>query len=87
MHRYGFIHKDIKPANVFLSEQEDIKLGDLGTSREIETSQSAATNMGTKNYKAPEQWMEDFKRSTGKVDIWGVGCILYELITLKGLIE
>ena len=34
MHRKGFIHKDIKPANVFLTEQEDIKLGDFGISRE-----------------------------------------------------
>lgn len=75
------IHRDLKTANVFLCEDGSIKLGDFGLCRVLEQSTMAKTNVGTPLYMAPE--LLENKSYTEKVDIWSLGCIIYELCSLQ----
>mmetsp|Transcript_5619 Transcript_5619/g.4283 ORF Transcript_5619/g.4283 Transcript_5619/m.4283 type:complete len:138 (-) Transcript_5619:288-701(-) len=76
------LHRDIKPGNIFLDGQNNIKLGDFGLSRMLSVeSQYALSNVGTPYYMSPEQIHEE--RYNEKSDIWSAGCLLYEIITLR----
>jgi serine/threonine protein kinase len=91
----GFVHRDVKPANIFLSRKQNttvVKLGDLGLARPFLTKKREKRDMsrpeaGTENYKAPEQWeelAEEFGQCIGPpADIWQFGCVFLELVTLK----
>ena len=81
VHDRGFIHGDVKPANIFITSQGDIKLGDLGAVRFSNGlgTQNVVTNIGTPLYKAPEA-LYDNNRVTKKADIWGIGCVIFELL-------
>ena len=76
------MHRDIKPSNIFLDKKENVKLGDFGLSRIMgDESLFAFTHVGTPFYMSPEQISES--RYNEKSDIWSVGCILYELVSLR----
>ena len=76
LHKSNIIHRDIKCQNVFLTKFHTVKLGDLGASR-LMTANMQVTRVGTPLYLSPEmikQQPYDYK-----IDIWGLGCILYTL--------
>ena len=75
------VNRDLKPANVFLTDQSTIKVGDFGLCRLLEDNQIARTNVGTPLYMAPE--LLENRSYTEKVDIWSMGCILYEMCALQ----
>jgi NIMA (never in mitosis gene a)-related kinase len=76
------IHRDIKPGNVFLDAENNVKLGDFGLSRVVSMeSEYVATNVGTPYYMSPEQVEET--QYNEKTDIWSTGAVLYEIITLR----
>ncbi|CAL5975686.1 Kinase [Hexamita inflata] len=75
------VNRDLKPANVFLTDQKTIKVGDFGLCRLLEDNQIARTNVGTPLYMAPE--LLENKSYNEKVDIWSLGCILYEMCALQ----
>ena len=82
LHHKNIIHRDIKCLNIFLTDDNRIKIGDLGVSK-IVTSSSALqdTRVGTPLYLSPElvkQQPYDFK-----VDVWAIGCALYHLACLE----
>mmetsp|Transcript_15520 Transcript_15520/g.47319 ORF Transcript_15520/g.47319 Transcript_15520/m.47319 type:complete len:286 (-) Transcript_15520:574-1431(-) len=82
MHGQRVMHRDIKPANVFVMESGVLKLGDLGLGRYF----SSKTNMvhstvGTPFYMSPECIQGEYY--DWKSDIWSMGCLLYELATLR----
>ena len=81
-HNHGVIHRDLKPANLFLSKEGTVKLGDFGIAHDVETSDLTGDGMtvGTHAYMAPEQITGD-KNITGKVDLYALGCCLYEMLT------
>ena len=82
VHGRRVIHRDIKTQNIFLTGNNTIKIGDFGISKVLETTcQNANTVVGTPYYMAPEACQSE--PYTSKSDVWALGCILYELCTLK----
>ncbi|XP_053553129.1 serine/threonine-protein kinase Nek9 [Bombina bombina] len=81
IHRAEILHRDIKTLNIFLTKANLIKLGDYGLSRQLSSPYSMAeTCVGTLYYMSPEL-CQGVKYSF-KSDIWALGCVLYELLTL-----
>jgi serine/threonine protein kinase len=80
-HELHLLHRDLKPQNVFLSANGDVKLGDFGLAKALEaTCAIAKTQCGTPIYMSPELCLgQDYNRAA---DVWALGCILYELMTL-----
>ncbi|GBG29127.1 Serine/threonine-protein kinase Nek2 [Hondaea fermentalgiana] len=76
------LHRDIKPCNIFLDRDMNIKVGDFGLAKELGAeSQFAYTNVGTPYYMSPELINE--KRYNEKSDIWALGCLIYEMCALR----
>lgn len=81
MHGQRVMHRDLKPANILINRDGTIKLGDLGLSAILSaTSDNARSLVGTPYYMAPERLSE--QEYNFKADIWSLGCLLYELVTL-----
>ena len=82
VHGAAVLHRDLKTANVFLSGADDVKLGDFGLSRALSTyTHFASTMVGTPYYMAPE--VLDSSPYNHPADVWAVGIILFELLTLR----
>ena len=82
-HDSKIIHRDIKPDNIFITKNGDVKLGDFGISRILSVTMSLAhTHCGTPFQMAPEMWAENPKYRY-KVDIWALGALLYNLAALR----
>ena len=84
LHKNHIVHRDIKPGNVFLmdDEEETIKLGDLGIAKDINDSkQVMLTKLGTPYYMAPE--IELMGKYTKSADIYSLGCVAFALCALK----
>lgn len=79
LHSNKIMHRDLKSANVFLKDGQ-IKLGDLNVSKVVKMG-LAYTQTGTPYYASPEVWSD--KPYEYKSDIWSMGCVLYEICTLK----
>lgn len=88
LHDQGFIHRDVKPANFFLTQDGCVKMLDFGIIKSLRhpitdlrltwTNQS----LGTPAYKAPEQIdPATFGPSSEKTDIYGLGVTMFELLT------
>ena len=76
------IHRDIKPDNIFLSMDGEVKLGDLGLAKSTSQEQSltmTGASMGTPNYISPEQ-AEGAKEIGIGTDIYSLGCSLFHMI-------
>jgi eukaryotic-like serine/threonine-protein kinase len=76
-HHAQILHRDLRPANVLLSESGVLKVADFGTSRLLEKSH-ATTVIGSPPYMAPEQFQG---RAVLASDIYSVGVILYQMLT------
>ena len=75
------MHRDLKPGNIFLSAQNEAKIGDFGLARVMnQESVFACTHVGTPYYMSPEQINE--QNYNDKSDIWSLGCIIYEMAAL-----
>ena len=81
IHSKKVIHRDLKPENIFISDDYKIKIGDFGISKILDGTSYAQTFAGTSCYMAPE--IIRGVKYTNKIDIWSIGCILYELCSLK----
>eukprot|EP00697_Spironema_sp_BW2_P007183 gnl/Spiro4/21406_TR10470_c0_g1_i1.p2 gnl/Spiro4/21406_TR10470_c0_g1~~gnl/Spiro4/21406_TR10470_c0_g1_i1.p2 ORF type:complete len:256 (+),score=54.29 gnl/Spiro4/21406_TR10470_c0_g1_i1:538-1305(+) len=82
LHSQGIVHRDLKPENLLLSGDGHIKLTDFGTAKI--TSAAAEPNdrptfCGTPEYVSPEVLQDQV--STDSTDLWGLGCIVYQLLS------
>jgi eukaryotic-like serine/threonine-protein kinase len=79
-HNQGVVHRDIKPGNLMVTAEGQIKVTDFGIAR-IETSvlTQRGDMLGTPSYMSPEQYMGE--ATDGRSDIFSAGVILYELLT------
>jgi WD40 repeat protein len=82
-HRLGVLHLDLKPANVLIDENGAPHVADFGLARRLEQGLAADNTevSGTPSYMAPEQATAGVQKITPATDIWGLGAILYELVT------
>ncbi|XP_073982062.1 MAPK/MAK/MRK overlapping kinase-like isoform X3 [Rhodnius prolixus] len=83
IHHHGIFHRDIKPENI-LVKGELLKISDLGSVKGIYTRHPYTEYISTRWYRSPECLL-----TTGyygpKMDVWAIGCVFFELITLKPL--
>jgi serine/threonine protein kinase len=78
-HKAGVIHGDVKPANIFVTDDGQIKLGDFGIARFATQISGAASLIGTPAYLSPEQIKGEAQDH--RSDIFSVGIVLYQLTT------
>jgi len=78
-HHAGIIHGDVKPANVMITEEGEVKLSDFGIARFATQVSGSGRIMGTPAYLAPEQIMGE-PHST-RSDLFSLGIVLYQMLT------
>jgi DNA-binding beta-propeller fold protein YncE len=81
-HARGLVHRDVKPSNVLLDQDEHVYLADFGLSRRLAEQAVDAgegRSVGTPAYVAPEQI--EGKLVDGRADVYSLGCLLYECLT------
>lgn len=85
LHSHSIIHRDLKLGNVFLDENLEVKVGDLGLAAQLsDPSERKKTMCGTPNYIAPEILQSSSHRAYSyEVDIWAVGVMTYTMLIGK----
>ena len=82
IHNKNILHRDLKELNIFLTSNNNIKLGDFGLAKQLNANNNVAfTMVGTIIYESPE--ILNGRPYDKKSDIWSLGVILYHLLTLK----
>ena len=84
MHDHGVFHRDIKPENVLLVNSNTLKVADLGSCRGLFSQPPYTEYISTRWYRAPECLLTNGYYDY-KMDIWGIGCVFYELASLQPL--
>ena len=83
MHKNGIFHRDIKPENILLLKNR-VKLADLGSCKGMYSKPPFTEYISTRWYRSPECLLTDGYYNY-KMDIWGLGCVFYEILTLEPL--
>jgi Protein kinase domain len=81
-HAKGLVHRDVKPSNVLLDENEHVYLADFGLTRRLDEPRAAAMDdrsVGTPAYLAPEQI--EGGQVDSRADVYALGCVLFECLT------
>ena len=80
LHQAGFVHHDLKPANILLNEDSQVMICDFTVSREISCHKSKQTNWvtGTAHYMSPEHLQQGV--TDVRCDIYSLGAIAYEML-------
>lgn len=94
MHKRGVCHRDLKPENVLLKKQTnaesllewDVKIADLGAAKVLDISEKRLNTpyVVSRYYRAPELILGSYYYDFS-IDMWAVGCMLFELITMTPL--
>nr|XP_046252282.1 cyclin-dependent kinase 17-like isoform X2 [Scatophagus argus] len=84
-HRRKVLHRDLKPQNLLINEKGELKLADFGLARAKSVPTKTYSNeVVTLWYRPPDVLLGSTEYST-PIDMWGVGCIFYEMITGRPL--
>jgi serine/threonine-protein kinase len=82
VHECGYLHRDVKPSNVFLSSKGEVILFDFGITRDIQTGSDLTdpgTNLGTPAYNAPELYERG--ETSARSDQYSLAVLLYEMLS------
>jgi serine/threonine protein kinase/tetratricopeptide (TPR) repeat protein len=83
-HEHGILHRDIKPGNILLDAKGEPLLTDFGLARLVEAESTVTRTlevMGTPSYMAPEQAAGEHTKLSEATDVYGLGAVLYQLLT------
>jgi TolB-like protein/Flp pilus assembly protein TadD len=83
-HQRGILHRDIKPGNILVDAKGEPQLTDFGLARLTETESTVTRTietLGTPSYMAPEQALGNNDQLTSATDVYGLGAVLYHLLT------
>jgi eukaryotic-like serine/threonine-protein kinase len=81
-HAQGVIHRDIKPGNIMLEQNGNVKVTDFGIARVTSTAETIAQTaavLGTASYLSPEQ--AQGQPVDGRSDLYSLGCVVFEMVT------
>jgi tetratricopeptide (TPR) repeat protein/predicted Ser/Thr protein kinase len=83
-HQNGVLHRDVKPGNILIDAKGEPHLTDFGLARLVETESTVTRTLevlGTPSYMAPEQAAGNNTQLTSATDVYGLGAVLYQLLT------
>lgn len=86
LHLNNIVHRDIKSDNILVNQNNEIRVVDFGWARHIKSSSELTKIIANIHYRAPEICLRNTLHDS-KVDIWGVGCIFYELLMKRFLFD
>ena len=77
----GIVHRDVKPGNILITDDGDVKVTDFGIARAVSEASMTVTGttLGSVHYFSPEQARGD--EVTGASDVYALGIVLYEMLT------
>ncbi|MFN9844410.1 MAG: WD40 repeat domain-containing serine/threonine protein kinase [Planctomycetota bacterium] len=84
-HAVGVVHRDLKPRNLMLDERRQVRLLDFGLAKSVDDGSISISGemTGTPHYMSPEQTLAKRVAIDHRSDVWALGVILYEMLTLR----